>query len=195
MKKQRIIALAAAFSIALTATSIMVSGDEAGYDSANDPLISLSYIEKVLTPKYEEKIDELTKKYENATEIITMLQSTLTKAEGKISELEKKLANGDTDTEVSTPVSSGYEVVYMKKGAKMLAKTPCEIILRTGSAIVVSITSNGLNDITNGDELLNAVGVPLYHCLLVPRGNDGRGIQITSSDAYVMVRGEYEIVE
>ncbi len=193
MKKYKLIALAAAFSLALTATSIIVSGDEAGYDSSNDPLISLSYIEKVLTPKYEEKIEELTKKYENATEIITMLQSTLTKAEGKISELENKLTDGGTSGE--TAVSSGYEVVYMKKGAKLLAKTPCEIILRTGSAIIVSITSNGLNDITNGDELLNAVSVPLYHCLLVPRGNDGRGIQITSNDAYVMVRGEYEIVE
>lgn len=193
MKNYKLIALAAAFSLALTATSIMVSGDEVSYDSANDPLISLSYIEKVLTPKYEEKIDELTKKYKNSTEIITMLQSTLTKAESKISELEKKLADGGNTGEAS--VSSGYEVVYMKKGAKMLAKTPCEIILRTGSAIVVSITANGLNDITSGDELLNAVSVPLYHCLLVPRGDDGRGIQVTSNDAYVMVRGEYEIVE
>ncbi len=192
MKKYKLIALAAAFSLALTATPMMVRGDEAAFDSANDPLISLSYIEKVLTPKYEEKIAELTKKYEAANEIITMMQSALAGAETKISELEGKIANGGATSDTA---SSGYEVVYVKKGAKLLAKTPCEIILRTGSAIIVSITANGLNDITNGDELLNATAVPLYHCLLVPRGNDGRGIEITSTDAYVMVRGEYEIVE
>ncbi len=193
MKKYKLIALAAAFSIALTATPMMVHGAEASFDSANDPLISLSYIEKVLTPKYEAKIEELTKKYEAANEIISMMQSSLTDAEQKISELEKQLSEGGVSGGAAT--SSGYEVVYMKKGAKLLAKTPCEIILRTGSAIVVSITVNGLNDITNGDELLNATAVPLYHCLLVPRGGDGRGIEIRSEDAYVMVRGEYEIVE
>lgn len=76
-----------------------------------------------------------------------------------------------------------------------MAKTPCEIILRTGSAIAVSITVNGLNDITEGTEIYNAEDIPLYHSLLVPRGDDGRGIQITSPDAYIMVRGEYEIVQ
>lgn len=195
MKKYKLIALAAAFSVALTATPMMVHGDEATFDSANDPLISLSYVEKVLTPKYEEKIKELTEKYETANEIITMMQSTLSSAEAKIGALEKQLAEGGISGDTTATASSGYEVVYIKKGAKLLAKTPCEIILRTGSAIVVSITANGLNDITNGDELLNATSVPLYHCLLVPRGGDGRGIEITSTDAYVMVRGEYEIVE
>ncbi len=195
MKKFKLIALAAAFSIALTATPMMVHGDEATFDTANDPLISLSYIEKVLTPKYEEKLAELTEKYEAANEIVTMMQSALTDAEAKISALENKLAEGGTADGDGASASSGYEVVYVKKGAKLLAKTPCEIILRTGSAIVVSITVNGLNDITNGDELLNATAVPLYHCLLVPRGGDGRGIEIRSEDAYVMVRGEYEIVE
>ena len=195
MKKFKLIALAAAFSLALTAMPLMVHGDEAAFDTANDPLISLSYIEKVLTPKYEEKIAELTEKYDTAAETITALQASLAEASGKIIELEGKLAEGGTSGGEAATSSSGYEVVYIKKGAKLLAKTPCEIILRTGSAIVVSITANGLNDITNGDELLNATAVPLYHCLLVPRGDDGRGIEITSTDAYVMVRGEYEIVE
>lgn len=195
MKKYKIIALAAALSIAVTATPMLVHGDESVYDSANDPLISLSYIEKVLTPEYDKKLVELTDKYDDAVEIITMLQSTLTSTEEKLAALEKKLSDGGTSSDGTTSAASTYEVVYLNKGAKLLAKTPCEIILRTGSARIVSITANGLNDITGGDELLNAASVPLYHLLLVPRGNDGRGIEITSNDAYVMVRGEYEIVE
>ena len=177
MKKLNLIALAAAFSVVLTALPMMVRGDETAFDTANDPLISLSYIEKVLTPAIDKKIADL---------------------EAKISQgntgSEDNSDNSD-NTGTTPTVSSGYEVVHIKNGETLLAKTSCEIILRTGSATIVSATVNGLNDITSGDELLDGVDVPLYHCLLVPRGNDGRGILITSDEAYVMVRGEYEIVE
>ena len=41
----------------------------------------------------------------------------------------------------------------------------------------------------------NGDNVSFNHALIIPRGGDGRGIKITSTyGAYVMVRGEYEIV-
>ena len=94
----------------------------------------------------------------------------------------------------SEPDSSGYEIVCLKSGQKLLASEPCEMILRSGSAIIVSITTNGVNDLSDGNELMNTAAAPLYHSLLVPRG-DGRGIQITSGEAYVMVRGGHQIVD
>lgn len=190
MKKFRLIALAAAFSIAVSATPFLVYGDEAVYDPESDPLISLSYIEEILIPKYDEKLEELTNKYD---ELLEAANTKITELENKNAELVEKLASIETAT--PDGALGQYEVVHVKKGAKILAKSPCEIILRSGSAIIVSITANGVNNMTNGDELMNAVDVPLYHALLVPRGNDGRGIQITSGESYVMVRGEYEIVE
>lgn len=190
MKKVKIIALIAAVAVTGTVIPILATSSEGNYDSANDPLVSLSYINEVLVPSYDKKIAELTEKIDSLSEENTKLKETV----------EKMVADSEGDTEDDTEdaentASSQFEVVYLNKGAKLMAKTPCEIILRTGSAIAVSITVNGLNDITEGTEIYNAEDIPLYHSLLVPRGDDGRGIQITSPDAYIMVRGEYEIVQ
>ena len=193
MNKIKIIALAATVSLTVTALPLLVFGDETTFDLESDPLISLSYIEEILTPAYDEKLAEITKKNEEFTEKLTEFQEAITKASETITALEAKI----TELEEKKPSAAlgQYEVVYMNKDAKLIAKSPCELILRSGSAIVVSITANGINDFSEGVELMNAEGIPLYHGLLIPRGNDGRGIQITSNEAYVMVRGEYEIVE
>ena len=193
MNKKRIIALAAAVSLTVTALPMLVFGDETTFDLESDPLISLSYIEEILKPAYDEKIEALTKENKALTEKLTAFDEALKKAGETITALETKI----TDLEENEPAAAlgQYEVVHIKKGAKLLAKSPCELILRSGSGIVVSITANGINDFSEGVELMNAEEIPLYHGLLVPRGDDGRGIQITSNEAYVMVRGEYEIVE
>lgn len=190
MNKTRIIALAAAFSLTLSALPLLANGDEAVYNPEEDPLISLSYINEVVVPAYDKKIEELEAKIAGAAEVITKMQESLTAANAEIKALKNTSPEAPEDSALGQ-----FEVVLLQPNSKLLAVSPCEIILRTGSAIVVSITSNGLNDITTGDELLNAVDVPLYHCLLVPRGDDGRGIQVTSNGAYVMVRGDYKIVE
>ncbi len=183
MKKSKIVALAAAFSLTLTTLPMLVMGDEKLYDPENDPLVSLSYINDVVKPEYEAKITELSSQIKALNSTVIALNDALNAYSDKIAELEASGTSGGQ-----------YEVVYMQKGAKLLALTPCEIILRSGTAITVSITANGLNNITDGTELLNSEEVPLYNSLLVPRGNDGRGIQVTSDEAYVMVRGDYQIV-
>ena len=192
MKKTKIFALAAAFTVLLCATPVLVYGDEMIYDPENDPLVSLSYINEVVIPGYEEMIDDLQDEVRDLTSALYRMEQTLSKANEKISKLEGKLSEAPEET---ADALSGYQVVYMRKGSKLIAESPLEVILRSGTAIVVSITANGVNNITDGTELLNAAEVPLYNCLLVPRGGDGRGIQITSEEAYVMVRGDYKIVE
>ncbi len=183
MKNIRYMALAALLSLSLCSLPMLVHGDENLYDPENDPLVSLSYIDEVVKPEYEAKIKEL-------SDIITSLTDTVIALEEKISALE------GPPPEASDGTDGQYEVVHItNKGSKLLADSPCEIILRSGTAIAVSPIENGLNNITDGSELLNAAEIPLYNCLLVPRGGDGRGIQITSEGAYVMVRGEYQIVE
>ncbi len=193
MKNVKFMPLFAALVVAVSLFPVLVHGDantdaeDAAetttadiYSSDSDPLVSLSYIEKVVKPEYDKKIKDL-------TDTVTALKASLDEANKKLTEL-------NTSGTAAEGIGQ-YEVVFLEQGSKLMAKTPCEIILRTGSAIAVSIISNGLNDITEGTEILNASEIPLYHALLVPRGNDGRGIQITSPDAYVMVRGEYEIVQ
>ena len=195
MKKTPIIA-AALCALMTSSFAMFVQGDELIYDSQNDPLVSLSYINEMVVANYDKKIAEinerisaLTKENETLKTDRDSLQNSLVIANAKVESLENQLAELK-----NSPAASTYEIICLKKGQKLLASETCELILRSGSAIVVSITSNGVNDSTNGTELMNAAAVPLYHSLLVPRGGDGRGIEVTSAEAYIMVRGGHEIV-
>ena len=90
----------------------------------------------------------------------------------------------------------GYEVIEMQKGQVLYASGDkgIEIILRSGTATVVSPFANqGISDNTIGTDLQKGTAIGLNHLLLIPRGGDGRGIKITSTSAFVMVRGEYTI--
>ncbi len=107
-----------------------------------------------------------------------------------------RAALGDTSGSI-TPIATGFEAVKVEYGEEIQCTAATEVILRTGSAEIVSpIEGNGLSDLTAGADLLAGTAVPLNHNLLIPRGNDGRGIRITSPDgAYVMVGGAYKIVK
>ncbi len=103
--------------------------------------------------------------------------------------------NGNTDA--PAPVSSTFEVVFVEYGKQIQCTSPTEIILRSGSAVIVSpFEDQGLSNLTDGVDLKAGEAVPKYHHLLIPRGEDGRGIEITSANgAYIMVGGAYIIVE
>lgn len=97
----------------------------------------------------------------------------------------------------SLPISNSFEVIFVEYGKEVQCTAPTEIILRGGKAEVVSpFEDQGLSDLTDGTDLKNGTAVPKNHNLLIPRGEDGRGIVITSQDgAYIMVGGAYIIVE
>jgi len=213
MKNTRFLALSAAAMIALSSMTVFVHGDEKTYDAENDPLISLSYLNGVFAPTYDKKITDATAKITaletkltaaetkltETNKKLTDSESTISASSIKITQLEEKLANLETKVaelthEMETAEATGYEVICLLEGEKLLALSPLEIILRSGSAVTVSAVANGVNDLTGGTELMDADAVPLYHQLLVPRGNDGRGIEVTSAEAYIMVRGAYEII-
>ena len=76
------------------------------------------------------------------------------------------------------------------------------LILRSGSAVAVSPyteigTVQGLNDLTDGVDLLNGDQIPLFNSIMIPRGGkDGRGVTVTSLEgAYFLLGGDYTIVE
>jgi hypothetical protein len=147
------------------------------YSTENDPLVTLSYVEKIKDQILEELLAEI--------DINTLLESA------------KAQVNGNTDG--NTKANIEYEVVEVFQGQKVMAASSCELILRSGksNAVVTSDANKensiGLSDITGGIELLHGDAVPVNHYIIVPRP-DGRGIEITSATAYLMIRGEYEIV-
>lgn len=94
--------------------------------------------------------------------------------------------------------SSGYTVVYLEKGQKLMAKTSCELITTCGEVSVIITDPNnvsngvGLNDVTAANRVLNGEGFPCNHYIIIPRA-DGRGFEVTSEYVYVMIRGEYTV--
>lgn len=140
--------------------------------TASDPLITLSYLQNVAMPQLE-----------------SSLLSKLTA--GSVSQ-----PSNNNAAAAQTQTSGGsYSVLELTRGQTVTSKNDSiEIIIRPGTvaSAVSPFADQGLADLTDGTELLNGKNLPINHILLVPR-NDGRGIMITSSKAYIMVRGDYEI--
>ena len=167
--KKRIVLIISVALAALIALSVIAT---AAYDSTSDPIISLSYLTKY--------VEEALKPINDKIDALTGGES----GEG-----------GDDET--TTPATAdAFTVIELKSGQELQCTAATELILRSGSAVIVSPFDNqGLCDMTAGVDLQAGTAVPKNHCLLIPRGNDGRGIKITGSGtAYVMVGGAYKIV-
>ncbi|MBP5269893.1 MAG: hypothetical protein ILO42_02920 [Clostridia bacterium] len=136
-------------------------------------------------------------------ETLTYKVNALTSADGDIAKLKSDLAElTEQFSAVAEEAGRLFTPVYRPYGAVVTAdgeEGSALVILRAGSAEVLSpfnapATRQGLNDLSDGSELFDGDRVPIYHNLLIPRG-DGRGIRITSVDgAYIMIGGRFTIV-
>ncbi len=144
--------------------SLPITLSAGGAGSSEDPLVTYSYI--------------------NGTFKRELKQELLTEIKAEVND---------------TAAVSGYKVERLTNGQSLRATDACEIILRSGGAVVfVESEENiqaglGLSDCTEGIELINGVAVPKQHLLIIPRG-DGRGVTVNTAEAYIMVRGTYEII-
>ena len=150
----------------------------AAYDSSEDPLVSLSYLTKIFK-----------------TELLEELNDTIE------SEIARRMDNLDLSQyqpsyeEPAPAISSTYEVIELSWGDSLYAAGACDIMLRAGSAYCIAPdASQGIADYTSGTEIYNYQYLTKNHMCLIPRG-DGRGIMADSESVFVMVRGEYTIVE
>lgn len=162
-------AVVAAFGITAAAT----------YDSSEDPLITLSYLTKIFKTELLEELnnaidDEIARRMDNL-------------------DISDYTSSGNTSASSSS--SSSYEVVELGYGDALYAASACDIMLRSGSAYCLAPdASQGISDYTAGVEIYNYQYLTKNHMCLIPRG-DGRGIFADSDSVFVMVRGEYTIVE
>lgn len=168
MKKISIVLL----SVFLVALFSIVIFTFASATDATDPLVTMSYIEDVLAPRLK-------------SELITYIRNNFSSTPSQ-----------DGTPQVNVPDSNTYKVVHLTKGQSLFALSPTEIILRAGTAKVISpFMDQGVCDMTSGGELLDGNELIRYHYCLIPRGDDGRGIAAVSDEIYIMVRGEFEIRE
>lgn len=147
--------------------TLFVSADS-NYSTADDPLVSLSYVNNVLKPQIiSEVLNEVKSQYPSIGVPNSGAQST-------------------------------YTLVELKKGGRIEATGCCEIIMTYGSSSAFVTSSDnmyagvGLDDLTVGKRLLDGDLVMSDHYIVIPKG-DGRGVSVTSDSAYFLVRGEYNI--
>lgn len=118
MKKSILIAAAMA-ALAITAGSVTVLATQGDKD---DPLVTLSYLQKVVTPELEKKVDEAVKA--NSEELAKQLDIAITSYETRVDE---KLAQA----------GAVFQSKELKSGERFTTDAGREVLLVSGSAAAV----------------------------------------------------------
>ena len=163
------------FSAAL-ALSLLLAGAGAAFATAgdaSDPLISLSYLQKVILPEIFNQFD--------------------TKVQTKQTELETSLSNQITQykTEMGNPNSASFTLITLSKGQTLKPGVGCELLLRIGSATVNAANFPALVDVSNGSTINS--GASLTKNCLYMATIDGHTITPTADTVKLLVRGNYSI--
>ncbi|RKD25324.1 hypothetical protein SAMN02745883_01488 [Caminicella sporogenes DSM 14501] len=153
--------------------------------SEEDPIVTQGYVE-MRNNQLKYYIDESIKKINDSiVEINNQIQ--------KISKDMGNSSNNNKDINISSSISSTYEIVTVPANKKIILGASTELILRAGQATVIDSQYGGLADVTMGKDLKYGERVPSNHLLIVPR-DDGRGAE-AKTDAIFMVKGSYYIIE
>lgn len=184
MKKKRA-GKTAALVLALLLTLGCVSAF-ASAGGANDPLVSLSYLNDTFLATVTEKVKTLISQRDES------LKKELSQ---QIAEAEKELRQeygGTTGSNTpGTYDSAAFVVVTLEKGQTLTGGTGCELLLRTGSAVCVASSSPGLIDTTGGKTISSGAALEKNHLYMATI--DGRGAKATTGGTKLLVRGAYTI--
>lgn len=190
MKRRKIISLVlSALFISLVAfTTFMANAD---YSATSDPLVTLSYVNETIIPKIEKEVTERV--------LEALKESGVETPTAHPKEQEPEVQEPVVESTPSVDLSGlKYTVIHLTKGQKLFANgestESLEVILRAGEAVSVSpFSDQGIADLTASTQLLNGDKFVKNNYCIIPRGQDGRGLEIISDEAYLLVRGVYEV--
>jgi len=173
---KKIVAVICVLGITAMITIANVRGLSAGEltpGSSSDPVVTKGYVDRLIRqlPNYEKVVAQ--------EEMIGLLNSQLNALKKEIEGLERG-ATGD----------STYKVVDVNPGEKLIGKQGTEIILRAGEGKPIVSNLGGLQDVTQGIDIMDGL-IPKYHLLITPR-DDQRGVLVTKKATF-MVRGGYTL--
>ncbi|MBE7051472.1 MAG: hypothetical protein E7395_02725 [Ruminococcaceae bacterium] len=134
----------------LCAALFCVPAMAANPGSADDPLITESYLNDVLIPQLKSYVD------------------------AKVASV-----SGSSVSIGQTSVNSVFNVVNVTKGQTVVGGQSCQMILRMGAGSIIASTRGGVADVTAGVDLANGSTVPANHLLIFPL-DDGRAIRMLS---------------
>ena len=204
MKRKGIYALTSLLIVGLFvvgAVSVM-----AEYGDSNDPLITKSYIDSVLTRDVEQMIDNAIADKKTVIDNYVSNAMTAHKAE-----IDKKIASINTGNinisqsmvdsiandvvaqikKDGISVGTSWEVVQIPAGKSLVGQVGTEILLRIGSAKVYSTGSVGIVNLSAGGMTNPGAAVVANNLYLVSIAD--RGVTAGANGATVLVSGSYTI--
>ena len=154
----------------LLGLAVCLPAAAAGAGTADDPLVTLSYLNETFLAAVQKRIDEA----------VASRNASLT------AYIDGKLGNGG-----SAGTASSFAVVTIPAGKTLVGDIGCEVMLRVGSAACVSPSTPGLIDETTGGTLENGKALVKNHLYMMTI--EGRGVKAGSGTVKVLVRGSYTI--
>ncbi len=163
MKKWKIAAAAVCVCLLFTAAYA------AGAGSANDPLVTLSYLNNTFSQKVQ-----------------TMVNDTVDARKAEMEQaLAKVLGQGGNGS------GNVFTVVTLSKGQTLVGDVGCEVMLRIGTAVCGTSDSVGLIDTTSGSNLGSGGALAANHLYMVTIST--RSVTATSNTVKVLARGPYTV--
>ena len=168
---------------ALLCMTLVVGVAYAAAGSADDPLVTLSFLSNVFAPHVTEQME-------------TMVSEKSAELEVKFGQALEQVpagGNGSSDSTEDTggEAASVFSVVTLTKGQVLVGDIGCEVMLRVGTAECVSSGSTGLIDITDGTVLGDGKSLVKNHLYMVTIST--RSVKATAGTVKVLVRGPYVV--
>ena len=155
----------------LLGLAVCLPAAAAGAGTADDHLVTLSYLNETFLAAVQKRIDEA----------VASRNASLT------AYIDGKLGSGGG----SAGTASSFAVVTIPAGKTLVGDIGCEVMLRVGSAACVSPSTPGLIDETTGGTLENGKALVKNHLYMMTI--EGRGVKAGSGTVKVLVRGNYTI--
>lgn len=200
MKKWSIWVTCGLVAVLMVAGLVAIAAE---YGSQSDPLVTLSYIEKVLLPNAQKDVD---KSVSNAMEDFEDALSDSNKSiQSYIDKKLRSFASGDVDDELIDAIAASvveqmggnvtagevsWSVVQVPAGSTVVCEVGVQAVLRVGQAVCVAAGSPGLVDLSNGETLANGGALAANH--LYTASIQGRGIY-TAQGCTLLIAGSYNI--
>lgn len=200
MKKWSIWVTCGLVAVLMVAGLVAIAAE---YGSQSDPLVTLSYIEKVLLPNAQKDVD---KSVSNAMEDFEDALSDSNKSiQSYIDKKLRSFASGDVDDELIDAIAASvveqmggsvtagevsWSVVQVPAGSTVVCEAGVQAVLRVGQAVCVAAGSPGLIDLSNGETLANGGALAANH--LYTASIQGRGIY-TAQGCTLLIAGSYNI--
>ncbi len=188
--KYKVLASILGVSILIQGTVMATNATSPG--SYDDPVVSKSYVDGLMGDVLQD-ILKLQQESEQLRNELDIIENTFANSEINIDNNTEETTDNDND-EIKIPVQNyTYKPVKLTRNQLLLGGEGTEVILRSGSATAYTESANGLSDVTSGDELMNGDNIPLNHVLVIPR-DDNRGFTVTETEAWILIRGDYTII-